>query len=277
MALFRSTSTASKKDGTYSAKMEDFFDDYYETPASVAINNLIARLAQTSGLPELLNVEEHYHILKFCILSHLRAPNKINEIYLSQVRFVMTMTYMQLQLQGLPTDIDFTVNLNKDFFFMESIKSIQGFVKDLSDLNLHIYFHRQPGQYFVLPDQPVALHSTDQREFGSLDLKIYFPVTSNIIISFERGVPHDILTEVWGQAIEELNVLCCSRFCRYIACENEEYLRYFVDKHPLQPEPIQSMNPWKKTGRKSSRKSCSICKKKATQTPSWLTTGMAFN
>jgi hypothetical protein len=229
-----------KKDGGYSDKMEDFFSTYYESPASGAIKALVTRLAVQKNPEQLLSVPEFRAILQFCVLSHLRTPNKLNEIFLSQVRLVMTLTYIELELKKMPTDIDFSVNLNKDFFFIEIIKSVQSIVKELKDLCVHIYYHRSPDKYFILPDQPVALYSTDQREFGSSDLKIYFPVTSNILVSFERGKKYDTLTEVSGPAIDELNLLSCGRFYRYIACENELYLRNFIDTHKLSPEPIQS-------------------------------------
>jgi hypothetical protein len=229
-----------KKDGTFSDKMEDFFSDHYEAPASTAIKNLIIRLGKTDNSKQLIPPKEFIQILQFCILSHLRTPHKLNEIYLSQVRALLMVTYVQFELKGVPLDSDFSVNLNKDFIFMEVIKSIQAIVRSLKDLSIHIYFHRCPDRYLVLPDQPVALYSSANQEFGSPALKIYFPITSNIMISFERGVQFDILTEINGNAIDEMNQLACGRFYRYIACENKVYLEKLVAQAKLNPEPIQS-------------------------------------
>ncbi|WP_316799679.1 DUF4238 domain-containing protein [Pedobacter frigidisoli] len=228
-----------KKDGTYDDRMEDIFSDYYEKPASIAIASLIERLKRGT-VETLLTTKEFLAILNFCILSHIRTPNKLNEIYLSQVRLILTITYMELKLHNIPLDIDFSVNLNREMIFLETIKSIPAITKKLFNLSIHVFYHRSDQHYFVLPDQPVALYPNDDREFGSKNLQIYFPVSSSILIRFERGPHTDTLTELRADQIDEFNQMACSRHYRYIACENKEYLENFVRNTKLTSEPVQS-------------------------------------
>lgn len=220
--------------------IEDIFSKYFEIPASVAISHLINK-ANLENPPEiLLTGKEFVDILRFCVLSHLRTPNKINETYLSILRFHYTMAYSQLHILGESLERNFKINLNRDFIFLQSIKAIDEILEELKDISACVIYHDSIDKFFVLPDQPVAIHSSENREFGSKDLKIIFPISSRVMIIFDKNEKLDVLSKASENQIDNLNLMACNRYYKYITCESKSYLDYFIKTYDPKPEPIQT-------------------------------------
>ena len=135
-------------------------------------------------------------------------------------------------------------DIPKSYLFLY-LQNINKMTKKLTDLKLTIYTHRLKDTYFLIPDQYVIVISPNNCKFSDKDLKMYFPISSNIVLCFER-VSRSFskgLCFIDKSKVEEFNLFFASNSFESFGCENETYLNEFLERNTNIISPLKRNNP----------------------------------
>ncbi|KAB2877676.1 DUF4238 domain-containing protein [bacterium] len=231
--------TIETKVGRDSNLVEDIYEERFETPAANTINSLLRKLEKGKyEMSSLVSLEGFTNILRFCIASDLRTPNRLMQLRLIVMRGLNTLAFAMQHANFDEPDETLRVKANPDYLLLKSIEKIDEIVSSCFEMRLHIILNRDTDKRFVLPDQPVVLITNEPFEYKSSDLQILFPISSRVLLIFDRKTNSNAIIETSGDEVDKLNLNICSRFYKYIGCESDSYLKYFTTKFDLITQKI---------------------------------------
>ena len=209
--------------------IEDFLDRFYERTFGKSINKIYKILFENAK-DKIFEPQDYDNILNFCILSHLRTPKKLREIHIQSLRRSYLFSIFENPNDKLPK-IDNNYILTKTLF--DGVNTIR---RNIQGITLKIAYHTFKDEYFLLPDQPVALVNSNNKEFTSPDLDIVLPVSKNVVLIFSKTDKTEDITHIQKrETIENINKQLCLDFFKYIACADKKYLEDFVSRNNLNP------------------------------------------
>ena len=225
--------------------LEDLFDKYFENPAAITIEKIINDLKKIPPSGKNFTVEDYVCLLEFTLLSHFRTPFSLDSVHHAAL----------ISLYGLMIVKHFNeygnVNMSNDFqvekgFRYNFLEDFNGFTKTISDLKLTLYYHRQPNLYFLIPDQLVVIQSPNNIKFSDKDLKIYFPISSNVVICLER-IEREFqkgTCEIDKVGVERFNGYFLKNFYESVGCQSKDYLESFIENYQNEISPLEKYNPY---------------------------------
>ncbi len=207
-----------------------------EAPAAKAISTIIERIGAGKDIEDVIPYPMRLDILNFCILSHSRTPKNIIRINLMTLRMMYAASYLHLTAKKMEYDAStFTLSIDPTTIMLNCIAAGVKIFPACLDLTATIVFHESTSKRFVLPDQPVVLEYTGRGEFTAHDLKILFPVSSHILMIFSRGESAEKILKIGDDEIDAYNTRLCASYYGLLACESEDYLKYFSESFPVNP------------------------------------------
>lgn len=210
--------------------IEDFLDKFYERTFGKSINKVFRILFENKKV-KIFEPEDYNNILNFCILSHLRTPKKLREIHIQTLRRSYLFSIFTKQTDNLPI-------VDKNYVLIKTLfDGVNIILRHIQGITLRIAYHTFEDEYFLLPDQPVALVNSNNKEFASPDLDIVIPVATNVVLIFSKTEKTGDITHIKKrETIENINKQLCLSFFRYIACADKKYLEDFVSRNNLKPD-----------------------------------------
>lgn len=235
------------KDGnTHNNLIEDTFDQLVETKAAVSIQKIIDDLAKENPSGNDFSTEDFINVLRFCILGNLRVPFSLEKIHHAlKVSLFSTLMFKHFWNHNnfeIPID-DFEIPKG---FLYSFIMDFDSATKLIADLKLTIYTHKIENEYFILPDQYVIIISPNNCKFSDKELKMYFPISSKIVLCFER-IDRSFnkgFCYIDKQQVEEFNLFFANNSYESFGCENNAYLNGFIKRNKSKIVPLSRYNPY---------------------------------
>lgn len=165
--------------------IEDIYDKYFENPTSFTIKKIIKdlRLIPPSGKDFTAN--DFLNLLRFAILSNFRTPYTMNAAHHAARVSAYAVVFLKYFIDFGTVDFPYDLDVEKGLLFSH-LDNFDEATKLLVDLKLTLYYHRLPDSYFIIPDQFVVISSPNNSKFADKDLKIYFPISNNVVVCLER-------------------------------------------------------------------------------------------
>lgn len=214
---------------------EDFLDKCYERTFGKSINKVF-RILFENEKDNVFEPEDYFNILNFCILSYLRTPKKLREIHIQSLR----RSYLFSIFPKPSTDIPV---VDKNYILsMTLIEGVNAILKHIKGITLRFAYHTFEDEYFLLPDNPVALVNSNNMEFTSPDLDIILPISSKAVLIFSKTEKSSDITHIIKrETVENINRQLCDDFSRFIACADKEYLEDFFSRNKPEPQILQTI------------------------------------
>jgi hypothetical protein len=142
-------------------------------------------------------------------------------------------------------NLSYDLQIKKElrYSFLENFKEP---TKQISDLKLTLYYHKQPNLYFLIPDQFVVIQSPNNSKLADKDLKMYFPISSNVVVCLERIDRdfHKATCEIDKVGVEKFNKYFLNNFYESVGCQNRDYLETFIENYQTKINPLEKFNPY---------------------------------
>ena len=225
--------------------IEDIYDRIFESKASTAIQKIINDLKSVPPSGKGFTSEDYLHLLRFVVLSNFRSPyaleTKHHAIRVNTYAAVYLKFFADYGTVNFPYDLD----IPKGWLFA-FLDNFDESTKLLIDLKLTLYYHRIPNIYFLLPDQHCIIKSFNDFKFADKNLKIYLPISSNVVVCFERidRKFQKATCELDLTGVENLNRFFASNAYESFGCENSNYLKSFVLKNLDLINPLKRFDPY---------------------------------
>lgn len=211
--------------------IEEIFDKYFESKASLSIQLIVKDLKSTSPSGEIFSVEDYLNLLRFCMLCNYRSPFALNNIHhamrVSAYGAVYLKYYLDFGTLDFPYDLDFPKKLPYSY-----LRDFDKGTEMLLDLKLTLFYHKVPDVYFIIPDQYVVITSPNHCKFADKDLKIYFPISSNVVVCFERVNRkfYKGMSKLDRKGVEQFNRFFLKNTYESFGCQSYEYLKEITSK-----------------------------------------------
>lgn len=225
--------------------IEDIYEKYFETNASISIRKVISDLSNTPPNAKEITADDYLRLLRFAILSQLRTPFALEEAHhamrVSAYGAIYLKYYLDFGTVHFPYDLDIPKELL--FHFLDNFDEA---TKLLQDLKMNLLYHNLDDAYFFIPDQYVIITSPNNTKFGDQNLKIYMPISSNAILCFERVERKFFMgrCELDYRGVEDINKFILSNTYESFGCENKEYMEAFVHQYSNQIVPLKRFDPY---------------------------------
>jgi len=186
--------------------IEDIYDKYFEQPASLTIKKIITDLKQIPPSGKDFSINDYVTLLRFSILSNFRTPYAMDAAHhaarVGAYSAVLLKYFIDFGTVNFPYELD----IEKGLLFSH-LDNFDDATKLIADLKLTLYYHRIPDLYFIIPDQFVIISSPNNSKFADKELKMYFPISSNVVVCFER-IKRDFskaTCEIDNDGVEQFN------------------------------------------------------------------------
>lgn len=225
--------------------IEDIYEKYFETNASISIRKVISDLNNTPPNAKEITAEDYLKLLRFAILSQLRTPYALEEAHhamrVSAYANIYTRYFIDFGTVHFPYNLD--IRKGMLFNFLENFDES---TKLLADLKMTLLYHHLDDAYFFIPDQYVIITSPNNTKFGDKNLKIYLPISSKAILCFERVERKYFMArcELDYKEVEEMNRFILSNTYESFGCENKEYMEALIKKFSNFIVPLKRFNPY---------------------------------
>ena len=233
---------------TYNQKqtnlIEDIYDKYFESSAAYAVQKIINDLQNPTPSGKDFTIEDYLCLLRFAILSIFRTPYSLNAIHHAAKVNAYAIVMMKQFIDHGRLDLPYNLDIERGFLF-NFLEDFDKSTKLLADLKLTIYYHRVKDNFFIIPDKYAIMSSPNNCNFGDKELKIYFPISSNVLVCLER-INRDFLSatcEIDEVGIEQFNHLFIKNTYETIGCEDQYYLKSFIEKLDDKIKPLKKFNP----------------------------------
>jgi len=225
--------------------IEDIYDKYFENEASLSIKKIISDLKIIPPLGKDFSAKDFLTLLRFCVLSHSRPPYALEEAHHSSRVSAYAIIFLKYFLDFGKVDFPYDIDINKASLF-RFIEYFDTTIKMLVDLKLTLYYHSLPDEYFIIPDQYVIIYSPNNSKFGDKDLKMYFPISSNVVVCFERVERYFYkgTCEIDAKGVEEFNYFFLRNSYESFGCMNYRYLDTLIEKYKMDLIPLKRFNPY---------------------------------
>ncbi len=224
--------------------IEDYYDKYYENPSSISIKKIIDDLKRPVPDGKNFTSSDFIQLLKFSIISSARNPFCMNEILCSSRMAAYVAVYFKFFLDYGTVNFPYEIEVNKNHVFSH-LRDITRGLLIIADLKLTIFYHKIPNQFFLLPDKFVCIHSPNNTKFADKQLKIYMPISSNIVLCLER-IERSVTQAtclIDENDVIQFNKYFLKNFYEYIGCENQKYLKKFLNTHQQNIHPLKRFDP----------------------------------
>lgn len=225
--------------------IEDIYDRYFEHPASLTIKKIIVDLKRVPPSGKDFSIDDYLSLLRFTILSNLRTPYAMDAthhaIRVGAYAAVLLKYFIDFGTVNFPYELD----IEKGLLFSH-LENFDEATKLLADLKLTLYYHNLPDSYFVIPDQFVIISSPNNSKFADKELKMYFPLSSNVVVCFER-IKREFskaTCEIDKDAIDRLNLYFVNNSYDSIGCQDRIYLTEFINRFKEKISPLVKFNPY---------------------------------
>jgi len=225
--------------------IEDIYDKYFEYPASLTIKKIITDLKKIPPSGKDFSVDDYVTLLRFAILSNFRTPFAMDAahhfIRVSAYATVLLKYFIDFGTVNFPYDLD----VEKGLLFSH-LEDFDEATKLIADLKLTLYFHRISGLHFFIPDQFVTISSPNKSKFADKELKMYFPISSNVVVCFERIERSfsKATCEIDKESVDELNLYFINNSYSSVGCQDKTYLDEFITKFNDKIAPLKKFNPY---------------------------------
>lgn len=223
--------------------IEDYYDKYFEYPASIAVNKIINDLKKDIPNGKNFTPSDFICLLKFVITGSSRHPLYIRELLygakLSAYIAVIFKYFDQYKTVNFP----YYLKIDKAQAFAHLDKIKEGILLT-ADLKLTLFYHKIPNQYFLIPDKFVIIHSPNNTKYADKQLKIYMPISSNVLVCLER-VDREFskaTSLIRQDDIIKFNKYVLSNFYKSIGCENIDYLNQFIKENKNEVKPLKQFD-----------------------------------
>jgi len=217
--------------------IEDIFDQYFESDAAESISKIIQDISKTIPDGNNFSATDYLNVLRFCMLSNFRIPYLIERNHhASQVNIIAAiMMHWYLIHSNFEVPFD-NIHIPKPYFY-GYLKDFDKATKLLVDLKLTIYTHKFENEFFIIPDNYVIDISPNACKFHDKYLKLFFPISSKIVLCFER-IDRSFskgLCYLSREQINEFNRFFAQNTFESFGCESGTYLEKFVNDNELIP------------------------------------------
>jgi len=223
--------------------IEDYYDKYYEHPTSLIVKKILNDFSQFQPNGNDFDSYDFVRLLRFVVVSTSRNPFAIKEIIQYMRCVAYSQIYIKYYLDYGTVNFPYYLNVNRNLAFSH-LEYIDKNILLLKDLKLTIYYHNFENQFFLLPDKFVCIYDPNNVRFGDKNLKLFMPISDNILICFsreEREVTK--ATKLLNiDEVKEFNQYILRNFYRYIGCSSLEYLKNFVDNNQSYLQPLKEIN-----------------------------------
>lgn len=234
------------KDGNIDHNLiEDIFDQCFENNASVSIQKIIDDLKTEMTNGDDFTTDDFVNVLRFCILSSIRIPyvleKTLHSMQVNLLAMLLFKHYLEHDNFKLPFDC---LSIPKGFLY-SFLDGFDDMTKMLVDLKLTIYSHNSNNVFFLLPDQYIISFSPNNCHFADKNLKMFFPISSKIVLCFER-VERNFskgLCIIDESQIEKFNIFFASHSYEAIGCEDKNFLDQFILRNKSKLVPLKRYNP----------------------------------
>lgn len=226
--------------------IEDTYDKYFEHPASLSIQKILNDLEKIPPSGKDFSADDFLTLLRFTILSNLRTPYTMASTHhatrVSAYGIVLLKYFMDFGTVNFPEELD----IDKGMLFGH-LEDFDESTRLLADLKLTLYYHRLPDCYFIIPDQFAVISSPNNCKFSDPDLKIYLPISSNVVVCFERieRAFSKGTCEIDKNFIEKINLYFLNNSYDSVGCQNKAYLTEFIKRYKNKFTPLTKFNPYK--------------------------------
>lgn len=224
--------------------IEDIYDKYFEQPAGLTIKKIITDLKQIPPSGKDFSVNDYVTLLRFTILSNFRTPYAMDAAHHAARVGAYSAVLLKYFIDFGSVDFPYELDIEKGLLFSH-LDNFDEATKLLADLKLTLYYHRIPDLYFIIPDQFVIISSPNNSKFADKELKMYLPISSNVVVCFER-IKRDFskaTCEIDKDGVEQLNLYFANNSYDAIGCQNKVYLHEFIDKHLDRMLPLRKFDP----------------------------------
>jgi len=225
--------------------IEDIYDKYFETKASYSIKKIINDLKIIPPSGKDFSANDYLNLLRFAVLSNFRSPYTLEAAHHS----IRVNTYATIYLKYFndfgTVNFPYELDIPKGWLF-SFLDNFDKSIEMLIDLKLTIYYHRIPNAFFILPDQHCIISSPNNIKFGDKDLKMYLPISSNVVVCFER-IKRDFFKgtcELTLNEVENFNRYFASNSYESFGCEDRQYLESFISKYQKIVNPLIRFDPY---------------------------------
>jgi hypothetical protein len=235
-----------KSGNVYKNLIEDLYDQHFENNAAISIQKIIDDFKQPHPNVKDFTINDHINVLRFCILSDFRVPYSLEKsLHMLQVSFLAPIFIKWFTLHSnldLPFDM---VEMPKGMLY-EFLNDFDRSTKLLADLKLTIFTHKFEDEFFIIPDQYVIIDSPNNCKFSDKQLKMFFPVSSNIIICFERLERQFSkgLCYISKQQVNDFNRYFANNTFESFGCQDGPYLSKFLENNTEILVPLRRFNPY---------------------------------
>ena len=223
----------------YHNDVEDFYDINFERNVAPVIKKIQNNINGKVPFKK-ISIDEYTELLKFTILNEVRTPASFSKTNNGLAKGVQAAWMIDFYLKNkhLNTNIHFGMR-NNNTNIHTILNKITDMIKMCVDLKLRILYHKEPDEYFLLPDKGVVIQASGFK-FAAQDLQLYFPISNNIVLLFERvenNYPPIIDQQFNKQQVHDLNLFLANNSFDFIGCSNKEYLECFISRHRREITP----------------------------------------
>ena len=225
--------------------IEDIYDKYFENPSSSTIKKIITDLDSIPPSGKDFTANDYLNLLRFAILSNFRTPYTMSAAHHAARVSAYGMIYFKYFMDFGTVDFPYDLDVEKGLLFSH-LENFDEATKLLVDLKLTLYYHRVPNSYFLIPDQFVVLSSPNNSKFADKDLKIYFPISNNVVVCLERIKRNfaKATCEIDKENIEKINQYFLNNSYDSVGCSNKSYLDKFISGNYEKITPLKKFNPY---------------------------------
>lgn len=224
--------------------VEDIYDKYFENKATLPIIKIINDLNSILPSGKDFSAEDYLNLLRFAVLSHFRTPFSIEDSHhaarVSSYGMILLKYFIDFGTVEFPYDLD--VEDGVIFSFLDNFDDL---IRKLLDLKLTLYYHDFQDEFFLIPDQYVILYSPSNSKFGDKEFKMYFPISSKVVVCFER-VQRDFYQgscKIDSNAVADFNKYFFMNSFETVGCQNFDYLNHFIEKYNYTWVPLERFDP----------------------------------
>ena len=230
--------------------LENLFSKIFETNTAKSIQAFLTFIKDMGQTFSLTN-EDYTNIFRFAVFSHMRTPyardkflhnmliNMYSAWYLDQFTKYNGFENDSLAKSNLFLGLDKDVGQKYLLYFDDTMNRM------VHDLKLSVYYHNFKDEYFFIPDQGAIVFTQSMGHFGAPDLKIYLPISSNVIFCYER-IEREERTNVFEVSrswVVQQNRFVMGKFYDYIGCESLGYLEKFIGENKDALSPLKKYDP----------------------------------
>jgi hypothetical protein len=225
--------------------IEDIYDKYFEQPASLSIKKIITDLNQIPPTGKDFSLSDYVTLLRFSVLSNFRTPYTMDSTHHAARVGAYANILLKYFIDYGSVNFPYELEIEKGLLFSH-LENFDEAIKLLADLKLTLYYHRIPNFYFLIPDQFVIISSPNNSKFADKELKMYYPISSNVVVCFER-IKRDFskaTCEIDNDGVEQFNLYFTNNSYDAIGCQNRDYLRDFMTKNIDRIKSLKKFDPY---------------------------------